>query len=77
MASISPYGKRFISYLRREQIRKLLATKYRIDGRGSDQIRDVEIKTGVVKTADGFAEVRLGKTHVVAGVKVGLGQPFP
>ncbi|MGC8993788.1 MAG: exosome complex protein Rrp42 [Pyrobaculum sp.] len=77
MASISPYGKRFISYLRREQIRKLLAAKYRIDGRGPDQIRDVEIKTGVVKTADGSAEVRLGKTHVVAGVKVGLGQPFP
>ncbi|MEM0483172.1 MAG: exosome complex protein Rrp42 [Pyrobaculum sp.] len=77
MASISPYGKRFISYLRREQIRRLLATKYRVDGRGPEQIRNVEIKIGVIKTADGSAEVRLGKTHVVAGIKVGLGQPFP
>ncbi|MEM1597760.1 MAG: exosome complex protein Rrp42 [Pyrobaculum sp.] len=77
MASISPYGKRFISYLRREQIRRLAVAKARVDGRALDQTRDVEIKVGVVKTADGSAEVKLGKTHVVAGVKVGLGQPFP
>lgn len=77
MASISPYGKRFISYLRKEQIRKLLATKYRIDGREPERIRNIEIKTSVIKTADGSAEVKLGKTHVVAGVKVSLGQPFP
>jgi ribosomal RNA-processing protein RRP42 (EC 3.1.13.-) len=77
MASISPYGKRFISYLRREQIKRLLSTRYRVDGRGPEQVRDVEVKVGVVKTADGSAEVRLGRTHVVAGVKVGLGQPFP
>jgi len=77
MASISPYGKRFISYLRREQIRRLLASKARIDGREVDQVRPAEVKTGVVKTADGSAEVKLGKTHVVAGVKIGLGQPFP
>ncbi|MEZ0319058.1 MAG: exosome complex protein Rrp42 [Pyrobaculum sp.] len=77
MASISPYGKKFISYLRREQIRRLAIAKARIDGRALDQVRDIEIKVGVVKTADGSAEVKLGKTHVVAGVKVGLGQPFP
>jgi len=77
MASISPYGKRFISYLRREQIRRLLASKARIDGREVDQVRPIEVKTGIVKTADGSAEVKLGKTHVVAGVKIGLGQPFP
>jgi exosome complex component RRP42 len=77
MASISPYGKRFISYLRREQIRRLVAGKYRVDGRRLDQLRDVEVRVGVISTADGSAEVRLGKTHVVAGVKVGVGQPFP
>ncbi|MEM4652012.1 MAG: exonuclease, partial [Pyrobaculum sp.] len=57
MASISPYGKRFISYLRREQIKRLLSTRYRVDGRGPEQVRDVEVKVGVVKTADGSAEV--------------------
>lgn len=77
MASISPYGKRFISYLKREQIRKLASLKGRIDGRAPDQVRDLQISTAAVKTADGSAEVRLGKTHVIAGVKVGLGQPFP
>ena len=77
MASISPYGKRFISYLRRNQIRKLIASGLRIDGRALDQLRDISIRTNVVNTADGSAEVLLGKTRVVAGVKVGLGQPFP
>ncbi|MEL9991782.1 MAG: exosome complex protein Rrp42 [Thermoproteus sp.] len=76
MASISPYGKRFISYLRRSQIRRLVASGVRIDGRKPDQLRDISIKTNVVNTADGSAEVLLGKTRVVAGVKVGLGQPF-
>lgn len=77
MASVSPYARRFISYLRREQIKRLAVSKNRIDGRALDQTREIEIRTGVVKTADGSAEVRLGKTHVIAGVKVGLGQPFP
>lgn len=77
MASISPYGKRFISYLRREQIRKLISTKYRVDGRRPEDVREIQIEVGVVKTADGSAEVKVGRTHVIAGVKVGLGQPFP
>lgn len=77
MASISPYGKRFISYLKREQIRKLASIRGRMDGRAPDQVRDLQISPSAVKTADGSAEVRLGRTHVVAGVKVGLGQPFP
>lgn len=76
MASISPYGKRFISYLRRNQIRRLAAAGTRIDGRSLDQLREISIRTNVVNTADGSAEVLLGKTRVVAGVKVGLGQPF-
>ncbi len=77
MASISPYGKRFISYLRREQIKRLITADARLDGRSLDQLRTCEVRLGVVKTADGSSEVRLGKTQVVAGVKVGLGQPFP
>lgn len=77
MASISPYGKRFISYLRRSQIRRLAASGIRADGRALDQYRDISIKTNVVNTADGSAEVLLGRTRVVAGVKIGIGQPFP
>ncbi|KUO84390.1 exonuclease [Thermoproteus sp. CP80] len=77
MASISPYGKRFISYIRQSQIRRLVGSGVRIDGRTPHQLRDVSIRTNVVNTADGSAEALLGKTRVVAGVKVGLGQPFP
>jgi len=34
MASTFPHGRKFISYLRREQIKRLLSTRYRVDGRG-------------------------------------------
>lgn len=77
MASISPYGKRFISYLRRGQIRRLISSGNRLDGRPLDQYRDITIRTNVTNTADGSAEVLLGRTRVVAGVKIGLGNPFP
>ncbi|MFB6490518.1 MAG: exosome complex protein Rrp42 [Thermoproteus sp. AZ2] len=77
MASVSPYAKRFVSELTRQQIRRLIASGVRIDGRALDQYRDITIRTGVVNTADGSAEVSLGRTRVISGVKIGLGQPFP
>lgn len=77
MASVSPYAKRFVSELTRQQVRRLIASGVRIDGRALDQYRDIAIRTNVVNTADGSAEVSLGRTRVIAGVKIGLGQPFP
>lgn len=49
----------------------------RFDGRKLDDYRDVEIKTGVIAKAEGSAYCKLGKTKVIAGVKMGLGEPFP
>ncbi len=47
------------------------------DGRRCDEFRDISIETGVSKTAEGSARVRLGETEVMAGVKLGVGEPFP
>jgi exosome complex component RRP42 len=49
----------------------------RIDGRAFDEIRPIEIKTGLIKKAEGSAYVKLGNTQVVAGVKMQVGEPFP
>ena len=47
------------------------------DGRKCDEFRDLSIETGISKTAEGSARVKLGKTEVMAGVKLGVGDPFP
>ena len=49
----------------------------RLDGRKLDEFRDVEIKVNPINTAEGSAIVKIGNTEVVAGVKMGIGTPFP
>jgi len=40
----------------------------RNDGRKADEIRPFEVKTGIIKNADGSAMVKMGRTIAVAGV---------
>ncbi len=56
---------------------KVLKEGFRYDRRKIDEYRELTIIKGCSKTAEGSAEVKLGKTHVMAGVKFGLEAPFP
>jgi len=67
---------RIISLIRRKQIAQLIAGGKRLDGRGLTDYRPIQIETGIIEKAEGSARVRLGKTEVMVGVKIGLGQPF-
>ena len=58
-------------------IRAMLRNGKRIDGRKFDEYREVYIKTGIVQQAEGSAEVRIGSTHVIAGIKMNIGTPYP
>jgi len=58
-------------------IKKLVEDGIRIDGRPFDQFREVSVEKGVITSAEGSAEVRIGKTHVIAGVKMGTAEPYP
>lgn len=49
----------------------------RIDGRKLDEMRKITIQKDVVKNAEGSAIVTLGKTKVIAGLKMGVGTPYP
>ena len=40
----------------------------RLDGRKLDELRPIEIKIGVLKNADGSAEIRMGKNIIIAAV---------
>jgi len=47
---------------------KLIVDGKRLDGRKPDEIREIEMKVGVIPNANGSAYVRFGKTIVVAAV---------
>ncbi|XP_065053987.1 exosome complex component RRP42-like [Rhopilema esculentum] len=47
----------------------------RIDGRSCTDYRNFNVKYGIVTSANGSAEVKLGKTHVIVGIKAELGEP--
>jgi exosome complex component RRP42 len=66
-----------VETLRKAQLLELLAKGTRLDGRKLDQVRKLQIQTGVIEKANGSALVTLGDTQVLAGVKIDKGVPFP
>lgn len=56
----------------------LLEANTRLDGRKLTEYRQpIEVELGVVKTAEGSARVKIGKTDVMVGVKMEVGEPYP
>ena len=66
-----------ITEIDKNYIREIIATGKRADGRKFDQYREIEIKKGYVKNAEGSALVKIGETEVLVGVKMEIGEPFP
>lgn len=66
-----------MDYDTKKHIIECLDKGVRYDGRKKDQLRDIEIRTGVIETAEGSAYVRCGNTEVIAGVKMNVEKPFP
>ncbi|MBN1275339.1 exosome complex protein Rrp42 [Candidatus Woesearchaeota archaeon] len=62
---------------RKQHLIKSLEAGVRIDGRKKDEFRPLSIELGVSSTAEGSALVRAGDSSVIAGVKMGLGKPYP
>ncbi len=65
-----------ITRVKQKQIAQLLDKGKRLDGRGLTEYRELKIEQGVFEKAEGSARVHLGKTEVVVGTKVELGEPF-
>jgi exosome complex component RRP42 len=60
-----------------ETLRKMFSEGKRFDGRKLLEHRDLEIKLDISNKAEGSAQVKLGKTEVLVGVKIGMGEPYP
>ena len=68
---ISPVAK-----LEQRTVVDLIAKGKRVDERGALDYRPATLTLGIIDKANGSAQVYLGKTKVVAGVKVETGTPF-
>lgn len=66
-----------LSSITREYINALAAQGKRVDDRAFDKYRTMKIRVGHITKADGSAEIWLGHTRVLAGIKVKPGVPYP
>lgn len=62
--------------LKQKQIADLIAKGKRLDGRGLSDYREIKIEQGIIERAEGSAKVLLGKTEVLAGIKIEIGKPY-
>ncbi|MEM0087251.1 MAG: hypothetical protein QXU16_03240, partial [Candidatus Micrarchaeaceae archaeon] len=66
-----------INVVKGEYIRELLNKNSREDSRKFDEYRNIRITPGVIEHAEGSAQVDLGFTKVLAGVKLDVDTPMP
>lgn len=66
-----------MSRMRREVLLGTLSKGGRFDGRKPDEMREMDVSTGVVTTAEGSALGKIGQTMVLAAVKFDMATPFP
>jgi len=65
-----------LTNVNQQKIVKLLAEDKRLDSRKPFDYRDVIIETDVSNNAEGSARVKIGKTDVIVGVKLGTQEPY-
>lgn len=58
-------------------VQKALESGSRMDGRKIDEYRPISVETGIIRSAEGSARVKIGDTEVIAGVKMSIETPYP
>ena|SRR3989338_4025709 len=66
-----------VSNITKEYLEKLFNQGKRFDGRDLLEYRNIEASLDVSNKAEGSARIKIGKTDVVVGVKLELGEPYP
>lgn len=69
--------KRVISKIEKTYIANNLRKEERIDGRGLWDYREFKIQSDIISSAEGSADVSLGETRIITGLKYDVGEPFP
>ncbi|MFX0081324.1 MAG: exosome complex protein Rrp42 [Candidatus Hodarchaeota archaeon] len=69
--------KRIVSRIEKSYIKANLKKEERIDARGLWEHREFKIKSDIITSAEGSADVSLGDTRIITGLKYEIGEPFP
>jgi len=64
------------SNLTKEALKKMFTENKRFDGRTLLDLRDFEITYEISNKAEGSARIKMGKTDVVVGIKMEIGEPY-
>jgi len=65
-----------VSKITAKKIMEAVSQNTRLDGRGLLEYREIKAETGLISKASGSALVSIGKTKILAGVKVETGEPY-
>lgn len=65
-----------VARVKQKRIAKLVSLGKRLDERELTDYREAQVETGVIEKAEGSARVHLGKTEVLVGIKIEIGEPF-
>ena len=66
-----------VAKLEQKTVVDMIARGKRMDDRGPESYRPIVIQSGLIEKANGSVHVSLGKSKVLVGVKVEVGEPFP
>ena len=59
------------------RIKEYLSQGKRFDGRKPEEFREIFIEKNISKKAEGSVRVKIGKTEVLVGIKLDVGEPYP
>jgi exosome complex component RRP42 len=65
-----------ITRVKQKQIAQAIAEGKRLDDRELAEYREIKVEQGIIERAEGSAKVLLGKTEVLVGAKIEIGEPF-
>jgi len=65
-----------VARIKQKRIAQLVSLGKRLDERGLTDYREAQVEVGVIEKAEGSARTRLGKTEVLVGIKIEIGEPF-
>lgn len=66
-----------VTNLSKENLKKMFSEGKRFDGRKLLDHRNIEVTFDVSNKAEGSARVKIGKTDVIIGIKMAVGEPYP
>jgi len=74
---LSLIRREFLSNIEKESIYNYLSKGKRLDGRKLLEMRRLKLALNYIEKAEGSCLAELGKTKVVAGIKISVGAPYP